>query len=111
MKKPDDAASLRHMTDAISQIEHYTRGMSESEFLSRPMVQDAVMRQVEVVASAARNISPEFQNLHPGLPWAKTISVSQKVVGEDFSLNAALVWNIIQDDLPLLKQLIKKITR
>jgi uncharacterized protein with HEPN domain len=109
--KQDDTAYLLHITNAINQIEHYTRGMSESEFLSRPMVQDAVMRQIEVVAQAAQNISAEFQSLHPKLPWAKTIGVCKKVIHEDFSLNAALVWNTIQDDLPLLKQLVKKLAQ
>jgi len=97
------------MLDAIEQLERYTRGMSESEFSSRPMVQDAVARQVEIVGEAARNVSAEFQGLHPKLPWLRTIDIHNKIVGEDFKLNIELVWNIIQDDLPLLKQTIRKL--
>jgi len=107
--KQDDNAYLRHILTAINQIEHYTRGMSESEFLSRPMVQDAVVRQIEIVDEATRSISSEFQSLHPRLPWAKTIITRKKIVHEDFEVNTALLWNAIQDDLPLLKQLIKKL--
>jgi uncharacterized protein with HEPN domain len=104
-----DEIQLRYMLNAIEQLEHYTRGMSEGEFASRPMVQDAVARQVEIVCETAANISAEFQALHPKLPWAKTIGIHNKIVGEDFKLNLDFVWNTIQDDLPLLKQTIRKL--
>lgn len=97
------------MLDAIEQLERYTRGMSESEFSSRPMVQDAVARQIEIVCEAAKKVSSEFQDLHPKLPWAKTIDIHSKIVGEDFKLNLNAVWNTIQDDLPLLKHTIRKL--
>jgi len=103
----DDAIQLRHMLDAIEQLERYTRGMSESEFTSRPMVQDAVARQIEIVGKAAKNVSAEFQGLYPKLPWAKTIGIHSKIVGEDFKLNIPVVWNAVQDELPLLKQTIR----
>jgi len=105
----EDAVHLRYMMDAIEQLERYTRGMSESEFFSRPMVQDAVARQIEIVGEAARNVSIEFQDLHPKLPWLKTIDIHSKIVREDFKLNIAMVWDIIQDDLPLIKQTIRKL--
>lgn len=105
----DDAVHLRYMLDAIEQLERYTRGMSESEFFSRPMVQDAVARQIEIVGEAAGNVSIEFQGLHPKLPWLKTIDIHSKIVRQDFKLNIAMVWDIIQDDLPLIKQTIRKL--
>jgi len=104
----DDAVHLRYMLEAIEQLERYTRGMSESEFASRPMVQDAVVRQIEIVGEAAKNVSTEFQDLHPKLPWLKTIDIHKEIVGEDFKLNIAIVWDTIQDDLPLLKHTIRK---
>src|SRR6187431_1772187 len=97
------------MLDAIEQLERYIRGMSESEFASRPMVQDAVARQIGVVCEAAKNVSTEFRNLHPRLPWAKTIAIYQKISGNDFKLDLPVVWDIVQDDLPLLKQTIRKL--
>jgi uncharacterized protein with HEPN domain len=96
------------MLEAIEQLERYVRGMSENEFASRPMVQDAVARQIGIVCEAARNVSMEFQNHHPRLPWLKTIGIYQKISGDDFKLDLPLVWNIVQDDLPLLKQTIRK---
>lgn len=104
-----DAVLLRHIINAIEQVERYTRGMSESEFLSRAMVQDATVRQIEIISQAASNISLEFQNAHPKLPWSKMVSIRKKIVPDNFSVNPANIWNTIQDDLPLHKQAIKKI--
>ena len=105
----DDAVLLRYIFDAIEQVERYTRGMSESEFLSRPMVQDAVVRQIEIMGEAAKCISAEFQGEHPKLPWSKIIDIRLKIIPEIFSANPATVWNAIQDDLPLHKHAIKKL--
>ena len=105
----DDVRLLRHIFDAIEQIEHYTRGMSESEFISRAMVQDAVIRQIEVIGEAANCISAEYQGGHPKLSWSKLASIRKKIIPENFSVNLASVWNTVQDDLPLHKQAIKKL--
>jgi uncharacterized protein with HEPN domain len=105
----NDALNLRHMVDAIEQLERYTRGMSENEFASRVMVQDAAARQVGIVSEAAKNVSDEFQGLHPKIPCGTIIRIHNKIVGEDYKLNIPIAWNVIQDDLPLLKQTIRKL--
>ena len=97
------------MLEAIEQLERYIRGMSENEFASRPMVQDAVARQIGIVCEAAKNVPMEYQNLHPKLPWLKTIGIYAKISGDDFKLNLPVVWDTVQDDLPLLKQEIRKL--
>lgn len=105
----NDALNLRHMVNAIEQLERYTRGMSENEFASRVMVQDAAARQVGIVSEAARNLSVEFQDSHPKIPWGTITRIHNKIVGEDYRLNIPMAWNVIQDDLPLLKQTIRKL--
>lgn len=104
-----DAVLLHRMIEAIEQVESYTRGMSEGEFCSRCMVQDAAIRQIEIISAAAANLSLEFQAAHSKLPWSKIMGIRKKIVPENFSVNPANIWNIIQDDLPLHKQALKKI--
>jgi uncharacterized protein with HEPN domain len=105
----DDSTLLKHIVEAMDQIDRYTRGMSESEFFSRTMVQDAVMRQIQVIGEAAGCISSEFQNEHPKLPLSNIIDVCKKSLPQNISINLATVWNVVQDDLPLHKQAIKKL--
>jgi len=105
----NDALNLRHIVDAIEHLERYTRGMSQSEFSSRLMVQDAAARQVGIVSEAAKNVSTEFQDLHPKIPWGTIIRIHRKIIGDDYKLNIPVAWNVIQDDLPLLKHTIRKL--
>jgi uncharacterized protein with HEPN domain len=73
------------------------------------MAHDAVVRQIEIIGEAARNISDEFQGKHPKLPWAKMIGIRNKITLEYFNVNYAIVWDTLIDDLPNLKKTIKKI--
>jgi uncharacterized protein with HEPN domain len=107
--KRDDGVLLRHIFSAIEQVERYTRGMSESEFLPRAMVQDAVIRQIEVIGEAAKYISAKYQGEHPKLSWSKMTEIRKRIFSEDFAVRLDSVWNIVQDDLPLYKQAIKKL--
>lgn len=69
--KRDDNVYLHHILDAIALIEEYTNGMSENRLLANSMAHDAVVRQIEIIGEAARNISDEFQANHPQVPWGK----------------------------------------
>jgi uncharacterized protein with HEPN domain len=84
--KRDDTVYLHHILDAIASIEEYTKGMSENEFLSDSMVHDAVVRQIEIIGEAARNVADQFQNKYPKLPWAKMIGSRNKIIHEYFNV-------------------------
>jgi uncharacterized protein with HEPN domain len=105
----NDALNLRHMVSAIEQLESYMRGMSESEFAARVMVQDAAAYQVRIVSETAKNMSVEFQQKHPKVPWGTISRIHSKIIGEDYKLNISTAWDVIQDDLPLLKHTIRKL--
>jgi uncharacterized protein with HEPN domain len=105
----NDIVYLNHIFAAMEQIDRYTRGMSESEFLSRAMVQDAVVRQIELIGEAASCVSIEFQNEHPKLQWDNIAGIRKRIIPESFNINLVNVWNTVQDDLPLHKQAIKKL--
>jgi uncharacterized protein with HEPN domain len=107
--KKDDTVYLLHILDAMDLIAEYTKGMSENEFLSNSMAHDAVVRQIEIIGEAARNDSTEIQEKYPKLPWAKMIGIRNKVIHEYFNVNYSVVWDTINEDLPLLKRSIKKI--
>jgi len=76
--KRDDTVYLRHILDAISLIQEYTKGMSEHGFISNSMAHDAVVRQIEIISEAARNVSDEFQEQHSDLPWDKMTGIRKK---------------------------------
>jgi uncharacterized protein with HEPN domain len=109
--KRDDTVYLHHILDAISLIEEYTKGMSENEFLANSMAHDAVVRQIEIIGEAARNISDEFREKHSKLPWGKMTGIRNKIIHEYFNINYSIVWDTVREDLPGLQKSIKKIMK
>ena len=107
--KKDDTVYLRHIFDAIDLIEEYTQGMSENEFLSNSMARDAVVRQIEIIGEAARNISEDFRESHLNLPWRKMIGSRNKIILEYFNVNLDIIWDTMQEALPALPKSIQSI--
>jgi uncharacterized protein with HEPN domain len=107
--KKDDTVYLRHILDAIALIEEYVKDVSENEFLSRSMTKDAVAREIEIIGEAANSISDEFQSEHPTLPWKKMTGIRNKIIHEYFNVNFSVVWDTVQEDIPLLKEAITKL--
>jgi uncharacterized protein with HEPN domain len=64
----NDLVYLRHIADAITDIDKYTVG-GKSEFYATKMIQDAVIRNLEIIGEAVKNISPATREQHPEIPW------------------------------------------
>ena len=67
--KKDDSIFLKHMLDAINLIEEYLRDKDYDEFKNNRMLQDAVIREIEIIGETTKNLSMEFRNKHPNIPW------------------------------------------
>lgn len=101
----DDKVYLKHILDSIHKIEGYTEGVDEIVFLSEPeMVNDAVVRQLEIIGEASRNISESFRNSHQEIPWRSIIGMRSKIIHEYLEVDYVEVWNVVQYDLPKLKE-------
>lgn len=72
-------------------------------------MQDAVVRQLEIIGEASRNVSESFQEEHSDIPWGQIISLRNRIVHEYFEINLGIAWDIVQDDLPVLKRQIQQI--
>jgi uncharacterized protein with HEPN domain len=102
--KQSDAVYLAHILDAISQIESYMAGLDYDQFLEIRLVQDGVIRQLEIIGEASRNISADFQTQHPETPWSQIISLRNRLIHAYFEVNLGIVWDILQNDIPPLKR-------
>jgi uncharacterized protein with HEPN domain len=100
---------IDHMLNAIDRIRRYTQGMSDSAFLADDLVQDAVIRNLEIVGEAARNIERDhaaFAAAHPAVPWEEMYLMRNRVAHGYFSVDLGIVWQTLQRDLPDLQQLL-----
>lgn len=94
----------KHILDGIVQIEQYTQNVSKEEFLNNFMIQDAVVRNLEIIGEASRNINPEIKERFPDIPWRDIIAMRNKLVHEYFSVDSETVWNVVKLDLADLKR-------
>jgi uncharacterized protein with HEPN domain len=105
----DDFVYLRHILDAIAQIEIYLQGATQAEFNQNKLLQDGVIRQLEIIGEASRNLGQEFQDKHSQIPWGQIIALRNRLIHAYFSVNLQLVWEIVKTNLPVLKNDIQQI--
>jgi len=67
--KKDDSVYLRHILDAISRIEEYTQDIKHDGFMDNYLIQDGVIRQIEIIGEATRRLPMEIKEKHPEIPW------------------------------------------
>ena len=106
--KKDNTVYLRHIWDAIEQIEDYVKGVSAEQFMQKRLLQDGVVRQLEIIGEAGRNLSDEFRQRHPEVPWGQIIGLRNRIVHAYFDVNLQIVWEIVQNDLPRLKRQVEQ---
>lgn len=102
---------LAHILEAIDRIERYAGDMDEQAFLNDHLVQDAVVRNLEVIGEASNNITkrfPEFVAGHPELPLASAYQMRNAVAHGYFKVDFAVVWKTIRRELPALRGLIRQ---
>ena len=101
----DDRTYLLHVQDAIVQIMAYT-ARGESEFRKNRQVQDAVIRNFEIIGEAVKHISSDLRSGHPDIPWKQIAGMRDEMIHEYFGVDLTIVWDTVQNDLPKLKQTI-----
>jgi len=94
---------LSHVLEAIERIDRYTEDMDELAFLNNQLVQDAVIRNFEIIGEASHNIEthyPEFAEAHPELPLAFAYQMRNAIAHGYFKVDFEIVWKTIHRDLP-----------
>lgn len=96
---------LAHMMQAIERITRYTELLDEVAFLQNELVQDAVVRNLEILGEASNSIQihyPEFASQHPELPLASAYQMRNAVAHGYFKVDYEIVWKTIHSELPSL---------
>jgi uncharacterized protein with HEPN domain len=102
--KIGDRQRLLHILEAISEIETYTQNTNLKSFLSNSMMRFACIKQIEIIGEAANLITSETKALFSDIEWLQIIGMRHILVHEYFGVDFDLIWQVIIDDLPVLKE-------
>ena len=104
----EDRIYLLHIRDALERILSYT-AQGKQAFFADPRTQDAVIRNLEVVGEAVKNLSESLKVRHATIPWKRIAGMRDKMIHEYFGVNLQLVWDAIEQEVPRLQRKIAAI--
>lgn len=95
----DERAYLLHIRDAIERILSYTQEGRDA-FLSDSMIQDAVLRNMEILGEASKRVSTPLREQAPDIPWREMAGMRDKLIHDYFGVDLSLVWDVVAAELP-----------
>lgn len=100
---------LKDIHASIGMIAEFIQGMSKKDFLESVVKQEAVIRRIEVIGEAVKQLPLDFRDKYTDIPWKKLAGMRDKIIHGYFLVDLDVVWDVVKDDLPKLKKDIKKL--
>jgi len=107
--KKDPKIFIEHILESIKDIEEYIKGIKKDEFLSSRKTQDAVIRRIEIIGEAVKNIPDEIKGKYPDIPWKRIAGMRDVLIHEYFGVDLELTWRVAKKEMVDLKTKILKI--
>lgn len=99
----DDLAYLEDILAAINRIQEYVSGINKATFQDKTLIQDAVVRQLEIIGEATKRFSSDIPEANPHVPWKLMAGMRDRLIHGYFDVNIDEVWLTVVRDLPDLR--------
>ena len=111
MSERTDRDFLSDVQEAIRRIAEYTVGMKYQAFLEDTKTQDAVIRNLEIIGEATKNLAKDLREQYPDVPWKSMAGVRDRLIHHYFGVNLDIVWQIVVHELPKVASQIERILK
>lgn len=102
---------VNDILEFMDRAEEYLEGLNMEELLQDKKTCDAVIRCIEVIGEAAKNIPDNVRKKYPQIPWRDMAGMRDKVIHAYFSVDVETVWLVVKEDIPRLKPMIRKVLK
>lgn len=101
--KKDTRVYIDDILESIMKIEEYVNPISEDEFYRNTLVQDAVLKRLEIIGEAVKNIPIEVKDVNTEIPWKEVAGMRDILIHQYSGVKLERIWMVIKKDLPTLK--------
>ena len=109
MRKRELGDYIQDILEAIVEVEDFTKGMKFEDFLGDKKTVNAVVRSLEIIGEATKKIPNSMREKYSEIPWKWMTGMRDKLIHEYFGIDLEIVWEVINNELPPIKPLIREI--
>lgn len=103
----DDKLYLIHITECIERIESYIQETDKEAFINTPLIQDAVIRNLQILAESAQRLSDQIKQTQPKIDWHRIAGFRNILVHDYLGVDLKKIWNIVENEIPVLKNAVR----
>lgn len=102
--KKDPIVFIGHILESIQLIEEYSKNVTQAKFHKNPALQDAIIRRLEIIGEAVKNLPTSYKTKYPDIPWQQIAGMRDILIHKYFAVDLLLTWKVVKQELPSIKK-------